>query len=66
VHEERLLATKFGEQYQDYCKAVPRFLPRLSRTAGDGRFSMSTLIANNEFQGAAGTALLALLLGSRC
>ena len=31
VLEERELRTRFGSDYLDYCRSVPRFVPRLSR-----------------------------------
>jgi protein-S-isoprenylcysteine O-methyltransferase Ste14 len=32
--EERFLRQRFGAEYDAYCARVPRFLPRLARTAG--------------------------------
>ena len=31
--EEQALATEFGEQWQDYCRRVPAFIPRLRKDA---------------------------------
>ena len=30
-HEEQELAGEFGEQWKDYCKRVPAFIPRLRK-----------------------------------
>ena len=32
--EERFLRNKFGEEFEQYCREVPRWLPRLSRLRG--------------------------------
>lgn len=32
--EEEYLARTFGEEYRNYCNAVPRFLPRINRYRG--------------------------------
>ncbi len=71
LHEEKLLAQRFGREYRDYCSDVPRFIPRMRIASSisrggriserQGRFSASTLVANNEFQGAACTMLLTML-----
>jgi protein-S-isoprenylcysteine O-methyltransferase Ste14 len=29
--EEKVLSAAFGEQWREYCKRVPAFLPRLKR-----------------------------------
>lgn len=36
--EEEHLKSAFGEEYATYCKNVPRFMPRLSRYAGEHSF----------------------------
>ncbi|MFA6456377.1 MAG: isoprenylcysteine carboxylmethyltransferase family protein [Bacteroidota bacterium] len=36
--EEEHLRTAFGEEYAIYCKNVPRFIPRVSRYAGEHSF----------------------------
>ena len=33
LYEERALAKKFGTSYEQYCKEVPRWIPRLHRLA---------------------------------
>ena len=33
--EERMLKRKFGESYEQYCKSVPRWIPRLRPFRGD-------------------------------
>jgi len=35
-NEEKALARKFGNEYEDYCRRVPRLIPRLSVLAGAG------------------------------
>ncbi|HII06836.1 MAG TPA: isoprenylcysteine carboxylmethyltransferase family protein [Methanotrichaceae archaeon] len=41
IHEERMLAEKFGDPYRDYQRRVPRIVPRLRcsfpETKGEGR-----------------------------
>jgi protein-S-isoprenylcysteine O-methyltransferase Ste14 len=34
LYEEPALRRKFGAEYQDYCRRVPRWIPRLQRKAG--------------------------------
>ena len=33
LYEERTLAIKFGTSYEQYCKEVPRWIPRVRRSA---------------------------------
>lgn len=35
--EERELRERFGSAYADYCRAVPRFVPRFNRPPGESR-----------------------------
>lgn len=58
IYEERLLVEKFGEDFAEYCRNVPRFLPHPRRLAGQGDFSFGQVKANDEHRGAAGTALI--------
>jgi len=47
AEEERFLASKFGEGYEDYCRSVPRFWPNLrgvSATFGNYRFNWKRVI----------------------
>jgi len=37
VYEEPALRRKFGESYQRYCQAVPRWIPRWRRPSGEGK-----------------------------
>ena len=61
LHEEKLLAERFGEEYRAYCDSVPRLLPRIRPLSGEGRFSIGTLMLNNELQGVACAMLMTLL-----
>jgi protein-S-isoprenylcysteine O-methyltransferase Ste14 len=35
--EERELRARFGAEYEDYCRRVPRYIPRRGQTLPDGR-----------------------------
>jgi len=37
--EEPELRERFGKQYEDYCRRVPRWLPRLDTLAGGRRYA---------------------------
>ncbi len=37
--EESWMRDRFGEEYDDYCRRVPRFLPKLWRERGKGQSS---------------------------
>ena len=52
IHEERMLSERFGEEYEAYCKSVPRFIPRFSRRIGQGSFSFKQVMANDEHRSA--------------
>jgi protein-S-isoprenylcysteine O-methyltransferase Ste14 len=48
--EEQMLFKLFGEQYEAYCRRVPRFLPRLrALPGGHGQFSWDQVRANKEY-----------------
>lgn len=63
IYEERLLREKFGEGFEEYCRNVPRFLPRLRKPVGQGRFSFDQVMVNDEHRGAASAALLLAAYG---
>jgi protein-S-isoprenylcysteine O-methyltransferase Ste14 len=66
VAEEDFLGRRFGQAYADYCRAVPRFLPRvrgLGATLGGMRFDWRR-VASKEYGTtfAGGSLVLALLV----
>lgn len=62
AYEEQLLRARFGKEFDDYCRQVPRFLPRLRRLGGSGVFSLRRVVANDEHRQAASAALLSAIL----
>lgn len=63
AYEERLLREKFGDDFAYYCKRVPRFIPRLKRIEGEGKFSLGQVMANDEHRGIASAALIIIAFG---
>jgi protein-S-isoprenylcysteine O-methyltransferase Ste14 len=48
--EEAMLLKLFPEQYAEYCRRVPRFIPRISPAQPQqGRFAWRQVIANKEY-----------------
>ena len=57
--EEAFLRQTFPQQFEEYCKQVPRLLPRLSRgNAGYGTFSRELYRKHREYNAAIGTAAM--------
>jgi protein-S-isoprenylcysteine O-methyltransferase Ste14 len=65
LYEERHLHDLFGEEFSQYCKRVPRFIPRLRSIGGAGKFSFHLAIINREHKSALGTLVLVVLFGLR-
>ena len=63
VYEERLLREGFGDRYNEYCATAPRFFPRPARVRGDGSFTISQFLLNNEYRAAAAAIVLSILFG---
>jgi hypothetical protein len=52
-----MLADKFGGEFNDYCKSIPRLISLPRSLAGHGEFSIRQVMTNNEHRGALVTAL---------
>jgi len=63
LYEEEDLRRRFGQAYIDYCKRVPRIIPRLTKNVSAGRFSWEMVMRNNEYRSIAGTLALTVLFG---
>ncbi len=64
--EEQELRQRYGEPFDAYAARVPRFWPRLRRTAAaEWRFSWQSYLRNREHETAAGFALALYLLWLR-
>ncbi len=48
AYEEEFLRERFGERFDDYCRQVPRWIPRLPGSCGDDQFCWKRLAANGE------------------
>lgn len=60
--EEKLLRQKFGQDYENYLAAVPRFIPRPGPLSGNGSFSFAQLLCNREYRGVIGAVLMIVML----
>lgn len=58
--EERLLSTKFPEQWIPYSQSTPRFFPRFARVSLDADWRASQWMRSREYQ-ALGATILALI-----
>jgi len=57
--EEAFLRSTFPDQFADYCRRVPRLLPRLTRAdSGYGSFSAALYRKHREYNAALGTAAM--------
>lgn len=63
LYEERLLREKHGQQFEDYCRATGRFVPKSCGLAGDGEFSWKMVLHNREHRSAAGMLILVVVFG---
>jgi protein-S-isoprenylcysteine O-methyltransferase Ste14 len=65
VTEEDFLARRFGADYADYCRRVPRFLPRLAglgETLGSMRFDWRRVVRKEYGSTFSGIAMILFLL----
>jgi hypothetical protein len=62
-HEEQFLMETFGDDYAQYCRRVPRLIPRLISRGGAGKYSMVLALHNREHKSALCTLFLVLLFG---
>jgi len=46
--EEAYLESKFGMEYTEYKRRVPRWIPRITRKAFEGNVSIEQIVKNNE------------------
>ena len=62
--EEKHLQEMFGKPYEDYCRNVPSFLPRLTPYAAPEKdaFLWSRIIKHHEYITVAGIALMLMLI----
>jgi protein-S-isoprenylcysteine O-methyltransferase Ste14 len=62
--EEKHLREMFGKPYEDYCRNVPSFLPRLTPYAAPKKdsFLWSRIIKHHEYITVAGIALMVMLI----
>lgn len=63
AYEEGLLRERFEENFSDYCREVPRYLPHLHTLKGKGSFSFQRAMGNDEFRGAAFMVLFVACFG---
>ncbi|MCE5314270.1 MAG: isoprenylcysteine carboxylmethyltransferase family protein [Armatimonadota bacterium] len=57
AYEEKLLEDKFGDDFREYCKSVPRIISFPHSLAGHGEFSLEQLKLNNEYRTIVGTVI---------
>jgi len=60
--EERILQRRFGSAYEAYCRAVPRFLPRLCVPTSSRWILVDTLALAKECKKAMGWLLIPILI----
>ena len=61
AYEEKLLQGKFGQDFMDYCKSVPRFFPVVRSLAGEGSFSIKQVLHNNEYRSLTASLVVSIL-----
>jgi len=69
--EEAFLRTTFPQQFEEYCRRVPRLIPRLTRAQGAGvnegygGFSTALYRKHREYNAALGTAAMLAALAAK-
>lgn len=61
AYEEKLLQEKFGQDFTDYCKSVPRFIPAIRSLEGEGHFSIGQALYNNEYRSFAASIIISII-----
>lgn len=59
--EEEILQEKFGEDFEEYTRRVPRWIPRLRTCPGEGEFRWSRVVENGEHINIISTWLVAAM-----
>jgi len=59
--EEKYLESKFGSEYEEYRRRVPRWMPRISRKVFEGDVSVKQIVKNNEHKNFFWTFVVVLL-----
>jgi protein-S-isoprenylcysteine O-methyltransferase Ste14 len=63
VYEEGMLRERYGQVFDNYCKAAPRLVPCLNLNGARGGFSWDLLSENLEYRTAISSLVVVILFG---